>query len=403
MVQKSLSISDFFIFTQKQSQMKGNERCYVMLNREEKRLITENEIKPNYYAANAMLGVAVALLMAFVLNELNIYDVSKILMRICFLISMILLMIPQIIVHKKKMLVHAASKYVIMTIIMLLTLIITIILNIHVTLIYILPMLLASQYRSYRIFRIAFWGSFVCCIISPILAYLLGTWSLDYLSGYIETLCSVTIITSNKESSNIVLDIGKIALYMILPQLLFLSAYGAIMYSVTKKGIENLRDQLQIIHMSEFDSLTGLLNRNSYEANHSAYSTACKVSITCIFADVNGLHELNNSLGHTAGDKMLQSVAEALKEKFGAEDTFRIGGDEFLAFAKDLDQHEVEERVSWIKKTTLQQGYQVSIGVAQAPASDDMHQLVKAAEQRMYEDKERYYSEEGSNRNKRNQ
>ena len=84
-----------------------------MLNSEKKRLITENEIKPNRYAANAVIGVAVVLLLIFVLNEMHIYDVNNNLMRICSLISLILLFIPKIIVHNEKLLSHPASKYVI--------------------------------------------------------------------------------------------------------------------------------------------------------------------------------------------------------------------------------------------------------------------------------------------------
>lgn len=141
------------------------------------------------------------------------------------------------------------------------------------------------------------------------------------------------------------------------------------MYTVTKNGIENLKNQLQIIHMSIYDNLTGLLNRNSYEANLSAYIDSCNEMIACIYIDANGLHELNNFYGHAAGDKMLQSVADLLKEMFGPEDSFRIGGDEFVAFAN---------------------------------AFDDIDRLVSTAEKRMYEEKVRFYSEEGAYRSKRN-
>lgn len=373
-----------------------------MLNREKKVLITEKEIKPNRYAATAMLVMGATLLLAFILNELNIFEVNKVTMRTCFLISMILILIPQVIIRNEKMLSHAASKYVIMSLIMILTLISTVIFNSHATLLFLLPMLLASQYRSYRIYWMALFSSVTCCIISPILAYFLGAWNLKFLTGYIETLCSVLITVTPKTSPDLGHDLGEMVLYMIFPQLLILLAYGAIMYTVTKNGIENLRNQLQIIHLSEYDSLTGLLNRNSYEQNLPTYMDVCKKSIACIYIDANGLHELNNSLGHAAGDKMLQSVADILKEKFGPEDTFRIGGDEFVAFAIDIDEQEVEERVNQIKEDTHRQGYHLSIGVAYAAAFDDINRLIRTAEQRMYEEKVRFYSEEGIYKDKRN-
>lgn len=372
-----------------------------MLKSEKERLIIENEIRPNRYAANAMIGVVAALLLVLVLNELNIYDVDRNVMRLCCLISLVLLLIPRIIIRKEKWLSHPASKYVIMTVIVLVTLIITVLLNAHVTLVFIFPMLLASQYRSYRISSIAFLSSCGCCVLSPLLAYFLGTWSLDYLSGHIETLCSVTITATPAVSVNVLLDIAKMFLYMILPQLFILSAFGIIMFSVTKKGIENLKDQLQIIHMSETDSLTGLLNRNSFETNLSAYPAASKKSIACIYIDVNGLHELNNQYGHAAGDKMLQLVAETLTKHFGKDDTYRIGGDEFLAFTKDLELPEVEERVRQITEAIHRQGYHVSIEVSLMKASDDMNSLVRTAEERMFEDKRSYYEQKGNDRRRR--
>ena len=64
--------------------------------------------------------------------------------------------------------------------------------------------------------------------------------------------------------------------------------------------------------MSEIDMLTGVRNRNSYEQNLSIYPSLCKKNLSCIFADLNGLHELNNTKGHEAGDKMLQFVAGKL-------------------------------------------------------------------------------------------
>lgn len=81
--------------------------------------------------------------------------------------------------------------------------------------------------------------------------------------------------------------------------------------------------------------LTGLLNRNSYEKNVLEYPGRCRESVTCIYVDVNGLHTLNDSKGHAAGDEMLRAVAGALRDCFGEKDVYRIGGDEFVVFARD--------------------------------------------------------------------
>ena len=57
--------------------------------------------------------------------------------------------------------------------------------------------------------------------------------------------------------------------------------------------------------LSETDLLTGLFNRNSYEQKLKTYSSMCNQVLPCVYVDVNGLHELNNTRGHAAEDKML--------------------------------------------------------------------------------------------------
>ena len=53
--------------------------------------------------------------------------------------------------------------------------------------------------------------------------------------------------------------------------------------------------------LSETDLLTGLFNRNSYERKLKVYSSMCNQVFACIYVDVSGLHEINNTKGHVAG------------------------------------------------------------------------------------------------------
>ena len=77
--------------------------------------------------------------------------------------------------------------------------------------------------------------------------------------------------------------------------------------------------------LSETDLLTGLCNRNSYQHRLDTYSSMRNQVLSCVYADVNGLHEMNNTKGHAAGDKMLQFVGKTLQEAFGDKNCFRIG------------------------------------------------------------------------------
>lgn len=152
--------------------------------------------------------------------------------------------------------------------------------------------------------------------------------------------------------------------------------------------------------MATTDLLTNLKNRNAYEQTLAQYEEDFPDSLACVYADANGLHELNNSLGHAAGDQMLQTVATAFVELFGEEHVYRIGGDEFLVFTK-MDLSAASEKAAKAKEKAAEAGYHVSIGAASAEETTDVAAVVKAAELRMYEDKKRYYMEHGDRRKMR--
>lgn len=152
--------------------------------------------------------------------------------------------------------------------------------------------------------------------------------------------------------------------------------------------------------MATTDLLTNLKNRNAYEQTLAQYEENFPAGLACVYADANGLHELNNSLGHAAGDQMLQTVATAFVELFGEEHVYRIGGDEFLVFAK-MDLSSASGKAAKAKEKAAGAGYHVSIGAASAEETADVAAVVKAAELRMYEDKKRYYMEHGDRRKMR--
>ena len=158
----------------------------------------------------------------------------------------------------------------------------------------------------------------------------------------------------------------------------------------------------QVAVMSETDLLTGIRNRNSYEQNLLTYVNRCQQSLTYIFVDVNGLHELNNTKGHEAGDRMLQFVADTLQKQFGKEHTYRIGGDEFVVFVPDGDQEEIEKKLDRVITAVEENDYHISVGRdTHFCGKIDMKGLVDSAEKRMYEEKQLFYQRTGIRRNAR--
>ena len=155
----------------------------------------------------------------------------------------------------------------------------------------------------------------------------------------------------------------------------------------------------KVLLLSEMDVLTGLRNRNSYESSMAGYPSRCRTRLSCVFVDVDGLHEMNNTQGHEAGDRMLQQVAQQMRSQFGKEHTFRIGGDEFVAFVADVDQELLGEKIDSIKTAIAARGYHVSIGYDMMNRDEiHMEALIRNAETRMYEKKQEYYNSIGNTR-----
>lgn len=148
--------------------------------------------------------------------------------------------------------------------------------------------------------------------------------------------------------------------------------------------------------LSRIDLLTGLKNRNCFEQSLDDYSDKFHCSFACVYADANGLHTLNDTKGHDAGDVMLKTIGLHLQAAFGRENTYRIGGDEFLCFALDADEAQLIGKINQAQKAIEDDGYYISIGYALQDGPDiDIQSLIKVAEARMYVAKDAYYTRTG--------
>lgn len=144
----------------------------------------------------------------------------------------------------------------------------------------------------------------------------------------------------------------------------------------------------EIAYLSETDVLTGLKNRNCYENRLEDYPRKYAGNLVCAYADADGLHALNNERGHDAGDRLLCAIAHAMQDLYGEKHTYRIGGDEFVAFIPKGSLTKVQEQLAHMKTKLEAQGHRVSCGAAQTDAAyADMRGLVREAEKRMYEQK----------------
>jgi PAS domain S-box-containing protein len=104
-------------------------------------------------------------------------------------------------------------------------------------------------------------------------------------------------------------------------------------------AIERARMQAALRNLSLTDELTGLCNRRGFLAlaeQHLKLARRLRRSVCLVFADLDDLKQINDTLGHQCGDEALVKTAEVLRETFRHSDILgRLGGDEFMALAME--------------------------------------------------------------------
>ena len=149
------------------------------------------------------------------------------------------------------------------------------------------------------------------------------------------------------------------------------------------------------------DQLTGLANRRLLADRMSmavAHARRNKTAMALMYLDLDGFKQVNDTLGHSAGDVLLQLVAKRLVETLREEDTVaRTGGDEFILVLWHIGEHNYADRVARkvidaLSKPFDVEGHSVSVtasaGVAIYPVhGEDVASLTKSADGALYEAK----------------
>lgn len=146
------------------------------------------------------------------------------------------------------------------------------------------------------------------------------------------------------------------------------------------------------------DSLTGLLNRNAYDSDVEQLRSADIGAVVCVYADMIGLHEVNNHLGHKQGNRMLYEFADAARAFFGDDRLYRIGGDEFVIISSAHTEAQTRKQLNYMRERLHTQGCEISVGVASSESTSDLPKIIEQAENEMRREKKEYYVRGGSKR-----
>ena len=164
---------------------------------------------------------------------------------------------------------------------------------------------------------------------------------------------------------------------------------------------ERKRAESALQSLSLVDELTGLYNRRGFLAVTEQYLESFQRSdngLVVLYADLDGLKGINDSLGHLEGDRALVRTAEVLKEAFRSSDIIaRLGGDEFVLLASvgaDESAESLTDRLQ--QKIALVNAQRnrpynlsISIGVAHYDPNEacTIEELMGRADRVMYEEK----------------
>jgi diguanylate cyclase len=164
---------------------------------------------------------------------------------------------------------------------------------------------------------------------------------------------------------------------------------------LANRKLTNARDQLELL--VQMDPLTEALNRHAFhsllrrpESGTDNIATSGSVAVL----DIDNLKPINDTLGHTVGDKAIRAVARAMRSLVRADDMlFRWGGDEFLVLMFKLPQPEASRRLEKLNKILDENCERwigepvkvtVSFGVAGFTSLTDLGQAIEQADKAMY-------------------
>ena len=159
----------------------------------------------------------------------------------------------------------------------------------------------------------------------------------------------------------------------------------------------------RVRHLAQYDELTGLSNRNMFNQQLArAFAQARRHArpLAILFIDLDGFKNINDTLGHQAGDHVLKEVAVRLRDCLRESDTVgRLGGDEFVVLIEELPHSGhitvvAQKILAAVAKPFILQEQEfhitASIGISTYPDDgEDMQGLLKNADIAMYRAKER--------------
>lgn len=167
-----------------------------------------------------------------------------------------------------------------------------------------------------------------------------------------------------------------------------------------KTAMEREKEKTKLKNLSYVDSLTYAQNRNHFNEYLEQNRNKELHSLGVIYLDLNGLKEINDKMGHIAGDTLIISASYALQEIF-LDNSYRVGGDEFVVIEQDVSELLFFDQYAKLLKRMKELEISVATGCVWKETCSNLSETLQEAGQKMYEDKKRYYSLAENDRRRR--
>ena len=238
---------------------------------------------------------------------------------------------------------------------------------------------------------------FVVALLTLLMAIVLGMQFQRIITVPIETLLEgMQRVSLNKDYSHRIPETSNDELGQLM------SGFNQMLTEIEIRDQSLFERQQQLDQLAHYDNLTGLANRamlmdRLHQAVHQAKRYHQKLAI--LFIDLDGFKEINDTLGHKAGDELLKQVAARLNTIVRGSDTIaRLGGDEFTICLHNVASAEsacivARKVVELYAEPFTLEGTACritgSVGVALYPHdAETVEALLKAADTAMYQAKQ---------------
>lgn len=215
----------------------------------------------------------------------------------------------------------------------------------------------------------------------------------------------MVVLISDSVIQNRIRSISERSLSTSKRQIAFILIFSVVLLLVlllmmtilSKRDLEAEKENTKTFrNMANTDALTGVRNKLAYSEMETLLNQRIRENdidkLALVVCDVNGLKQVNDTIGHAAGDELIKEASSLICGHFTHGAVYRIGGDEFVVILQDKGYDTMQEGLDMINREVEENikknAVVVAIGYSRLTPEDQMvHEVFERADHMMYERK----------------